>query len=119
MKVWVVLGAGAFVWLASACSRGPEIHITSQPPAAAADIRVEGDSGSATWTWGHGDLKEKIIAVADSRSKRGGHPADGDIRLTLEDGTVLRLAQQRSFFICQAGCEKKHMPITWVSAAYE
>ncbi|KJV31288.1 hypothetical protein VI08_13590 [Luteibacter yeojuensis] len=112
MRVWVLVGAGAFVWLISACSHGPDLHLTSQPPAATADIRIKDGAGSATWSWGAGDLKETIVSVDDSRSRRGSRRGDGTVRITLEDGTVLRLAQQQSFYTCQAGCEKKHMPIT-------
>jgi hypothetical protein len=119
MRVWVLVGAGAFVWLITACSRGPELHMTSQPPAATADIRVKDGTGSATWTWGAGDLREKVVAVDDARRLRAKSRGDGTLAITLEDGTVLRLQQQRSFFICQSGCEKKHMPTAWVSTAYE
>lgn len=115
MSVRFILAVGVFAWLISACSDKPRLHMTSQPPAAPADIRFEGDSGSVSWSWGHGDRKERIIAVEDRRFVNRRRSHDATLQITLEDGTVLRFVPEHTFYICQAGCDAKHIPVTWVA----
>jgi hypothetical protein len=109
---------GALACLAVACSHDTGLHLVAEATAAPADIRITNGKGTATWTWGSKSFSEHVeLLDAGAAKKQKGNPRS--LRIRLANGAIIQLVAQHTFYICEQGCEKVHMPVNWTTAAYE
>lgn len=107
----IVLATG----LVAACSRPPDLHLVAQGAGESADIRIDGMAGIANWAWGSKTRSEHVTVVG-SKKPASGHGATGPLLLRMASGTTIELVERHGFYICEKGCEKAGMPVTWAPA---
>jgi hypothetical protein len=108
--------SGMLVGLLPACSHDFQLHLVAQETAASADIRIQGERGTASWNWGSNEVKQAVTSVEEMRATQSGGAAKGPLRVTLADGSVLTFVEHESFYICQSGCDGEHLPTAWARA---
>ncbi|SEV95025.1 hypothetical protein [Luteibacter sp. 329MFSha] len=112
MRLIAGLTLAALALGTTACHRD-EWHLISVEKGNPADIRIRGDSGDASWTWGP-DAHSVDVAVVSNELIGDPLPATGGaLVLQLADGTTLEFAGQYNALVCSRGCDAKHMPIAW------
>ena len=99
--------------LAAGCSQ-PSWHLVSSEKGDIAEIRIDGDEGEATWSWGPDNFAVEVTVVKSNLGSTSGASTPAQLVLALADGTHLEFAGPRGALICQRGCDNLHLPNAWL-----
>jgi hypothetical protein len=96
----------------SACSQ-ETWHLVSGEKGDAAEIRIEGDEGEATWSWGPDNFTAEVTVVKNGLAGTQEVSRSIDLVLQMADGTHLEFTGPSSALVCQRGCDGLHLPNAW------
>lgn len=113
MRNVAVAALAGLMTMTSACSR-ETWHLVSGEKGDAAEIRIDGDEGEASWSWGPDDFTVQVTVVKNELAGAAATSKDAELTLQLADGTRLEFAGRRSALVCQRGCEGLHLPNAWL-----
>lgn len=98
--------------LAAGCSQ-ESWRLVSGEKGDAAEIRISGDEGEASWSWGPDNFTVEVTVVKSSLAAPGASRS-AELTLALADGSHLEFAGPRSALVCRRGCDSLHLPNAWV-----
>lgn len=99
--------------VAAGCSQ-ESWHLVSGEKGDAAEIRIHGDEGEATWSWGPDNFTVEVTVVKSNLAASGASKS-AELILALADGSHLEFAGPRSALVCRRGCDSLHLPSAWVA----
>lgn len=113
MNRMYIAAVSCLAGLASACSQ-ESLHLVSGEKGDAAEIRIDGDEGEASWSWGPDNFTVEVTVVKSTLAKTSGAGKSAQLTLALADGTHLEFSGPRSALVCQRGCDSLHLPNAWL-----
>jgi len=111
MKSIPVATMASLILITSACSQ-ETWHLVSGEKGDAAEIRIDGDEGEASWSWGPDNFTVEVTVVKNGLAGTD-LKKSGNLVLQLADGSHLEFAGPRSALVCERGCDSLHMPNAW------
>ena len=112
MKTIQVPALASLILITSACSQDTW-HLVSGEKGDAAEIRIDGDEGEASWSWGPDNFTVEVTVVKNGLAGTD-RTNSGNLVLQLADGSHLEFSGPRSALICQRGCDSLHLPNAWL-----
>jgi len=97
--------------VAGCTSVGSKLHLTGKDSTSTGDIRIDGSTGHATWTWGPKSFSQDFDVTKNDFV--GGIVNGGTIDLKLRDGSPLQIMAEHGAAVCSEGCDSAHMPLLW------
>lgn len=113
MNRMYIVALSCLACLTAACSQ-ESWHLVSGEKGDAAEIRIDGDEGEATWSWGPDNFTVEVTVVKSTLTKASSAAKPAQLTLALADGTHLEFSGPRSALVCQRGCESLHLPNAWL-----
>lgn len=113
MRGIAIAALASILVVTSACSQ-ETWHLVSGEKGDAAEIRIEGDEGEATWSWGPDNFTVEVTVVKNDLAPGTAASRSGNLVLQLADGSHLEFSGPRSALVCQRGCDGLHMPNAWL-----